>query len=149
LRRRQIREPFEGETFAVRVERSGDASFTARGGELQTILAEPGPVDFQQFDVDDDLRACLVDSRNQTARGGDALRRVLQRDRVDRRGLRDLPDVDDDAQEVDDFLDLGVAQIERLDDLLFVLPAFGGRVGNDRDRARGGDALERMSRRRE
>ena len=43
-----------------------------------------------------------------------------------------------------DFLDVGVAQVERADDRLFVLAALGGRVGNDRDRARRGDAVERV-----
>ena len=48
---------------------------------------------------------------------------------------RDLPHVDDDAQQVDDFLEIGVAEIERLDDRLLVLAALGRRVGNDRDGA--------------
>ena len=34
---------------------------------------------------------------------------------------RDLPDVDDDTQEIDDFLHICVAEIERLHDGVFVL----------------------------
>ena len=63
---------------------------------------------------------------------GDPLRRVLDRDGVGRRQLRDPPRVDDDAQDVDRFLEIGVAQIERADDLVFVLAALGRRVGHDR-----------------
>ncbi len=48
----------------------------------------------------------------------------------------------DDAQDVDRFLDVGVAQEERLDDLFLVLAALGWRVGNHGDRARAGDAIE-------
>ena len=52
-------------------------------------------------------------------------------------------DVDDDAQQVDRFLEVGVAQIERADDLFLVFAALGRRVRDDRDRARRGDAVER------
>ena len=40
--------------------------------------------------------------------------------------------VDDDAQQVDRFLEVGVAQVERADDLLLVLAPLGRRVGDDR-----------------
>ena len=42
-----------------------------------------------------------------------------------------------------DFLDVGVAQVERADDGLFVLAPLGRRVRDDRDRSRSGDAVER------
>ena len=48
---------------------------------------------------------------------------------------RDLADVDDDAQQVDDFLHVRVAQVERLNDRFLVLAALGWRVGDDGDRA--------------
>ena len=53
---------------------------------------------------------------DQSRRRGDALRRVLDRDRVGRGDRRDLPDVDHDAQQVDILLDVRVAQVERPDD---------------------------------
>ena len=43
-----------------------------------------------------------------------------------------------------DFLDVGVAQVERPDDRFLVLAALGGGVGDDRDGARGGDPVERV-----
>ena len=55
---------------------------------------------------------------------------------------RDAPGVDDDAQQVDRFLEVGVAQVERADDLFLVLAPLGRRVGDDGDRARRRDALE-------
>ena len=55
---------------------------------------------------------------------------------------RDAARVDDDAQQIDGFLQVGVAQIERPDDLFLVLAALRRRVGNDGDRARRGHAVE-------
>ena len=41
--------------------------------------------------------------------------------------------IDDDAEHVDRFLEIGVAQVERADDLFFVLAPLRGGVGHDGD----------------
>ena len=74
------------------------------------------------------------------------LGRVLHRERVRPGDGSDLAGVDDDAQQIDRFLEIGVAQIKRPDDF-FVLAAFRRCVGNDRDRARRGHAIEVAGRR--
>ena len=79
-------------------------------------------------------------------RRGDALGRVLDRERVGGGRRRDAPRVEHDAQQVHRFLEVGVAQVERPDDFFFVLAALGRRVGNDDDRLRRGDAEERARR---
>ena len=118
-------------------------------GELQAVLAQPRAIDLEQLDVDDDFGPRLVDRRNQAAGRGDALGRVLDRDRVGRRDRRQPPGVDDDAQQVERFLEVGVAQVERPDDLFLVLAPLGRRVGNDGDRALRRDAVEVARRRRQ
>jgi hypothetical protein len=55
------------------------------------------------------------------------------RDGVIGRERRDTPRVHDDTEDVDRFLEIGVAQIERLDDLFLVFTPLGRRVGDDRD----------------
>ena len=130
----QVRQILQRQTVAVHVDGAGDP-IGPGGGDLQAVLAQARPIDFEQLDVDDDLGPCLVDCRDQPRRRGDVLGRVLERDGVDRGHPGDLPDVDDDAQQVDHFLEIGVTQVERPDDRLFIFPALGGRVGDDGDRA--------------
>ena len=89
------------------------------------------------------FRPRLVDRRDDAAGRGDAFGRVLDRERVGAGHARHAARVDDDAQEIDRLLQLGVAQIERPDDLLLVLAALGRRVRDDRDRARRRHAEER------
>ena len=72
----------------------------------------------------------------------DPLRRVLDRNRVGRGDRRHLADVDDDAQQIDRFLEVGVAEIERPHDRLFVLAPLGGSVGNDGERPGSRHAVE-------
>ncbi len=103
------------------------------------------PIHFEQLDVDDDFRPRLVDGRDDPAGGRQPFRRVLDRDGVGARHAGQPAQVHDDAQQVDGVLQLGVAQVERAHDLVFVLAALGGRVGHDRDRARRGD-LEEITR---
>ena len=79
-------------------------------------------------------------------RGGDPLGRVLDRQRVGAGGRRDAARVEHHAQQVHRLLEIGVAQIERPDDFFFVLAPLGRRVGDDQDRARRGDAVERARR---
>jgi hypothetical protein len=69
--------------------------------------------------------------------------RVLERDGVGRRDWGDLPDVDDDPEQVDNLFDVRVAQVKRLDDRLFVFATLGGRIRDDRDRALCRHAVER------
>ena len=57
--------------------------------------------------------------------------------------------IDDDAQDVDGLLQIGVAEEERADDLLLVLAALGGGVGNHRHGARRGDPPEMPGARRQ
>ena len=55
---------------------------------------------------------------------------------------RHAPQVDHDPQQVHRFLQVGVAEEERADDLFLVLAALGRRVGHDGDGALRGDAVE-------
>ena len=137
----QVRQILERQAFAVHVDGAGNPWRSGRR-YLQAKLAQARAVDLEQLDVDDDLGPGLVDRRNQARRSGDVLGRVLERDRVDRGHARDLPHVDDDAQQIDDFLHIGVAEIQGLDDRLFVLATLGRRVGNDGDRALRADPVE-------
>ena len=84
--------------------RAGDAVRPGRR-DLQAVLAQARAIDLEQLDVDDDLGPRLVDRGNEPRRRGDVLGRVLERDGVDRGDARDLTHVDDDAQQVDDFLE--------------------------------------------
>ncbi len=139
----RLRRSCERQAGAVDVGRCRRCRSEPGRRELQAVLPQARAIDLEQLDVDDHLGPRLVDRGDQPRRRGDPLGRVLDRDRVGRGDRRDLPDVDDDAEQVDDFLDVGVAQVERADDRLFVLAALGRRVGDDRDRARRGDAVER------
>ena len=67
----------------------------------------------------------LVDRGDQAAGRGHARGRVLDRDRVGRGDRREPARVDDDAQQVDGFLQVGVAERERADDLFLVLLPLG------------------------
>ena len=100
------------------------------------------PIHFEELDVDDNFGPRLVDRGDQLDRGGHALGCVADRDRVGGRDRRDLPDVDDDAEQVDRFLEVGVAEEDRPDDQFLVLAALRRRVGDDGDRLRSGDAVE-------
>ncbi len=84
----------------------------------------------------------LVHGRDDARRGVQPIRRVLDRDGVRARHTGDAPQVDDDAEQVDRFLEIRVAQVERADDLVLVLAALGRRVGDDGDRARRGHLVE-------
>ena len=86
-------------------------------------------IDFEQLDVDDDLGPRLVDRLDDASRRGDALGRVLDRQRVGGGQRRDPARVDHDAEQVDRFLQVRVAQIESADDLFLVLAALGGVSG--------------------
>ena len=101
---------------------------------LQAVFLQPRAIDFEELDVDDDFRPRLVDGADDAAGGGDPLGRVLDRDRVGCGHLRDPARIDHDAEDVDRFLEIGVAQIERADDFVLVLAPLGRRVGNDGDR---------------
>ena len=75
-------------------------------------------------------------------RRGDALGRVLDRQRVGGGGRRDPPRVEHHAQQIHRLLEIGVAQVERADDLFLVLAPLGRRVGDDDDGLRRGDPEE-------
>ena len=109
----------------------------------------PRAIDLEQLDVDDHLGPRLVDRGNQLAGGSHARGRVLDGDRVGGRHRREPARVDDDAQQVDRFLQVGVAEREGADDLFLVLLSLGRRVGDDGDEAWAGHAVEAARRRRQ
>ena len=111
-------------------------------GYLQPVLLKARAVHLEELDVDHDFGPRLVDRADDARGGGDAIGRVLDGDRVGRRDAGDAPRVDDDAEEVDRFLEIRVAQVERPDDLFLVLTSLGGRIGRDGHRARRGDSIE-------
>ena len=117
----------------------GEAICRPYSGEL-------GAIDLDQLDVDDHLGPRLVDGGDHARGGGDALGRVLDRQRVGGGRRRDAPRVEHHAQQIHRLLEIGVAQIERPDDLFLVLAALGRRVRDDDDRLRRGDAEERARR---
>ena len=141
----QVADVLQRQVVAVDVGRSRDALGTGRG-DLEAVLAQPRAIDLEQLDVDDDFRPRLVDSRDEAAGGRDPLGRVFQRDRVGRGDGRDLADVHDDAKEIDDLLDVGITEVEDLDDRLLVLAALGRRVGDDGDRPGSRHPIERAGR---
>ncbi len=102
--------------------------------DLQAVFLQPRAIDLEQLDVDDHFGPRLVDRADDAARGGDPFGRVLDRDGVGGGDRGDPARIDDDAEDVDGFLEVGVAQIEDSHDLVLVLAPLGRRVGNDRDR---------------
>jgi len=51
--------------FLVDVDLAGDADVVARRQDLDAVLLEPGAIDLEEFDVDHDFAAGLVDGRDQ------------------------------------------------------------------------------------
>ena len=116
------------------MDRSVDAG-RPRRRDLQPVLLELRPVDFEQFDVDDHFGPRLVDGRDHAGGGGDAFRRVFDRHRVGGRDVGEMRRASSTMpQQVHRFLQVGVAQIERPDHFFFVLAPLGRRVGDDQDR---------------
>ena len=146
-RLREIRQILQREILAIDADGAVDAGRAGRG-ELQPVLDQPGAVDFEQLDVDDNLRPRLVDRRNQPARSRHALGCVLDRQRICRGNRGEPPVVDHDAEQIERLLDVGVAQVERPDDLVLVLRPLGGRIGDDGDGSLRGDAVKVARRRR-
>ena len=141
--RRQVTEVVERQALLVDVDRAVDAGRRRAGRrDLKPEIAQPLPVHFEELDVDHHLRPGLVDGGEDARRRRDAVRRVLDCDRVGRRQAGDSPKIDDDAKEVDGFLEIGVAQVEGANDLVFVFAPLRGRVGNDGDGPRRGDLVE-------
>ena len=109
---------------------------------MQPVLLQLRAVHLEELHVDDDFRACLVDGGEHARRRGDALRRVLDRERVGGRRRRDAPRVEDHAQQIHRFLEVRVAQVERAHDFFFILAALGRRIRDDDDGFRRGHAKE-------
>ena len=62
----QVGELFERQpAWLVDVDLAGDPDVVARRQNLDAVLLEPRAIDLQQFDVDDDFGARLVDRRDQ------------------------------------------------------------------------------------
>ena len=119
-----------------------------RRRKLQPVFAEASAVHLEQLDVDQHFGPRLVDHADETAGGLDALCRVGDRDGVGALHAADSARVDHDAQQIHRLFEVGVAEIERPDDVFLVLAPLGGRVGNDRDRARRRHAIEVLRARR-
>ena len=110
--------------------------------DLQSVLEQLGAVHFEQLDVDDHFGPRLVDGSQEPRGRCDALRRILNRDRIGRRGRRDAARVEDQPHQVHRFLQVGVAQVKRPHDLFLVFTALGRRIRYHGDRARRRDAKE-------
>ncbi|MCA1584745.1 MAG: hypothetical protein LC791_08230, partial [Acidobacteria bacterium] len=100
---------------------------------MQTVFEQARAIDFEQLDVDDHFGARLVDGADNTTGRRDPLRRVLDGDGVGRRQCGEAPGIDDDAQDVDRLLEIGIAQVERPHQLVFVLAPLGWCIGHDDD----------------
>ena len=137
----EIHEIFKREIFAIDVHHTVDAGRSWRG-ELESMLEEAGAVDLEQFDVDHNLGPRFIDGRNQAACRGDAFGRVFDGQRIGRGDRRQSAVVDHDAEQVERLLDVGIAQIERPNDLVLVLRALGRSIRDDGDRSLRGDPVK-------
>ncbi len=134
LRLAEVPQVLQRQALAVDVDRAVDARLSPATRSAGRTRCRRDAVHLEQLDVDDDLRHAPCRWRR-AARAAAAIRSgvswiVMA---LVAGGRRDAAGVDDDPQQVDRLLEIGVAQIERLDDLFLVLAALGRRVGNDGD----------------
>ena len=129
--RGQIQHVVQRKTLTVDVHRPVETRRAWRRN-LQSVLAETRAIELEELDIDDHFWARFVDRGDQRRGRCHALRRVLDRDSVGRRDGGEAPAVDHNPEEVERLLYVGVAEIERADDLFFVFGSFGRRVRNDR-----------------
>ena len=120
----------------------GARTLRGDGRELEAVGPQPLPVDLEQLHVDHYLGRGLVDGGDEPGGRRHPLGRVPDRQRSGGGDHRQPAQVEDEAEHVDGLLQVRVAHVEGLDDLLLVVGPLPGGVRNHGDGTRPGDAVE-------